>query len=104
MASAKTMLLDKTNIPPGVSLVDYMKQMMTTGLAPIYNSPQPDTNFEEISKRERHAFVLIKVSLLIGMKAITNKEAARLVMMAESPDLADMTVAEECINQKFSEI
>jgi hypothetical protein len=97
-------IIDHSNIPPGVSLTDYMKQMMITGLAPIYNAPQPDTNFEEISKRERHAFVLIKLGLLIGMKVLTNKEAARIVMMAESPDIADMTVAEECINQKFSEI
>lgn len=101
----KTMLVDTTAFPPGVSLTDYMKQMMTTGLAPIHNAPQPDvTLIEETSKRERHAFVLIKLGLLIGMKVVTNKEAARIVMMAESPDIEDMTVAEECINQKFSEI
>ena len=107
MAKTKTMLMDKTNIPPGVSLVDYMKQIMTTGLAPVHiphKVSQSDVIYEETDKRERQAFVFIKLNLLITMKAVTNKEAARIVMMAESPDLDDMTIAEECINQKFSEI
>ena len=98
MTKAKTMLLDKTNIPPGVSLVDYMKQMMTPGLAPIYNTPQPEIDNVYYFK------LIYKIQLLHQVGAITPKEVARLITMLDSPDSENWTVAEECINQKFSEI
>jgi hypothetical protein len=45
-----------------------------------------------------------KISILQGMKRLTDKEAARLVSLMDSKDEENWTVAEECINQKFSEI
>jgi len=104
MAKAKTMLLDKTNIPPGVSLVDYMKQMMTTGLAPIYNTPQPDVNVNVEIDLVYYFKFIYKIQLLHQVGAITPKEVARLIGMIDSKDEENWTVAEECINQKFSEI
>jgi len=95
------------------ALIERWKNMNQLGIIPasgdVYTSgdvysTHSDTDYQEISKRERQAFVFMKLNLLITMKVLTNKEAARIVMMTESPDLADMTVAEECINQKFSEI
>ena len=104
MTKAKTMLLDKTNIPPGVSLVDYMKQMMTTGLAPIYNTPQPDVNVNVEIDNVYYFKLIYKIQLLHQVGAITPKEVARLIGMIDSKDAENWTVAEECINQKFSEI
>lgn len=89
------------------ALIERWKNMNQLGIIPasgdVY-STHSDTDYQEISKRERQAFVFMKLNLLITMKVVTNKEAARIVMMTESPDLADMTVAEECINQKFTEL
>jgi len=99
---------DNNNIPEDdyKSQMDiYMDSMKSTMMLPIKgNTIYSDGIPSEPSQRERQAFVFIKLNLLITMKAVTNKEAARIVMMAESPDLDDMTIAEECINQKFSEI
>jgi len=87
----------------------YMDQMKSTMMLPINgNTIYSDGtlhNFPpEPSQRERQAFVLIKLGLLIDMKALTNKEAGKIVAMSESPDLENMTLAEEIIKQKFAEL
>jgi len=88
----------------------YMKQMndmmmMPVPSNPIFNAPQ-DKDFEEVrfDSAERAMYAMSKISLLHGMKKITDKEAARLVSLMDSKDEENWTVAEECINQKFSEI
>ena len=105
MASDKTVVIDTANIPPGTSVNNYIKQMMTTGLAPIYNPPR-DACFEEVrfNSAERAMYALSKISILQGMKKLTDQEIARLISMIDSNDEENWTVAEECINQKFSEI
>ncbi len=95
-------VIDHSNIPPGVSVSDYVKQMMATGLAPIYNSPPPaDMRFDRV---ERAMYAMAKISLLQGMKRLTDKEIARLVSFFDSNDEENWVVAEEIIKQKFSEI
>jgi hypothetical protein len=89
---------------------NYMRQMkdlmmMPVPSNPIFNAP-PDKDFEEVrfDSAERAMYAMSKISLLHGMKKITDKEAARLVSLMDSKDEENWTVAEECINQKFSEI
>jgi hypothetical protein len=104
MTKAKTMLLDKTKIPPNVSLVHYMKQMMSQGTAPIYNAPESQLNAGGEIDNVYYFKLIYKIQLLHQVGAITPKEVARLITMLDSPDSENWTVAEECINQKFSEI
>lgn len=97
------MVIDRANIPPGTSVSNYIKQMMSTGIAPIYNAPIMQ-ELERFNPAERAMYAMSKISLLHGMKRLTDKEAARLVSLMDSKDEENWTVAEECINQKFSEI
>lgn len=85
----------------------YMKQMKDMMIRPIhhtnpiYNSPpEPSISIDHIYYFKH----IYKIQLLHQVGAITAKEVARLIGMLDSTDPENWTVAEECINQKFSEI
>jgi len=86
----------------------YMKQMndmmMMPVNHPIYSSPDIEYEEPRFNSAERAMYAMSKISILQGMKRLTDKEAARLVSLMDSKDEENWTVAEECINQKFSEI
>ena len=98
--------MDMSNIPPGMSVADYIKPMSTMGIMPIPSIAPINKDFEEVrfDSAERAMYAMSKISLLHGMKRLTDKEVARLVSLMDSADEENWTVAEECINQKFSEI
>lgn len=97
------MVIDRANIPPGTSVSNYIKQMMSTGMAPIYNAPIMQ-ELERFNPAERAMYAMSKISLLQGMKKLTDQEVARLVSLFDSNDEENWTVAEGCIDQKFSEL
>lgn len=97
--------IDNSNIPAGQSLEDYMSKLKTMGIASIYNSPDVINTSPTVAIDNVFYFKSIyKIQLLHQVGAITAKEVARLIGMLDSKDPENWTVAEECINQKFSEL
>jgi hypothetical protein len=83
-----------------------------TAMSKISNTKQPIMSDSPSTAMEapreissfRYNKAIQHMILLRSMEVITNDEVKRLVSQLQSPDHENWTVAEECINQKFSEI
>jgi len=80
------------------SIYNRISNIMDTG-----SSRGPFTRIRFIES-ERILMGISELQLLYSMKKLTSKEVGNLIGMMKSDDNENLTVAEECIKQKFAEL
>lgn len=100
----KTLIIDKANLPDNI--YDFYKHV-EMGIMPYTGGPHTISNTKQVRlemKLGHYLKFMSKIQLLTSAGKIDFKEAGRLLSMMDSKDPENWTVAEECINQKISEL
>lgn len=99
-------IIDISNLPPGKTLADYMKDMSELSIMPVPSDSfsRELELFDKADYEAKWSRAFRKITLLRVMGRITDKEVGRLVSLIESEDSENWLVCEECIKQKYSEL